>query len=251
MNFSISHLVFLDALSSLDWIDWKSKLLHEIKPPPEKIHLLCKKLYAGLCSGGGQILTSMITWINTQVDGVPLPLAPLLLVHLQHPPHRQQHARVSWRPWGDVDEDECWPNSTSCLVLCKWGSNDPKIQVELPGFLVLLPIFFVSSHVFLSITVLITVAITIERYQVEKIFFSTSLVIHITVLITCPTIIAIYQIKHVSPSCHIQTNISTVITTTNIAFLNTATTRHFAAQLNIASGPTVPGQLWQDMLALP
>ena len=126
-----------------------------------------------------------------------------------------------------------------------------KLQVELPGYLALLPIFFVSSHVFLSTTVLITVAITIERYQVEKIFFSTSLVIHITVLITCPTIIAIYQIKHVSPSCHIQTNISTVITTTNITFLNTATTRHFAAQLNIASGPTVPGQLWQDMLALP
>ena len=33
--------------------DWKSKLLHDIKPTPEKIHLLCKKLYARLCSGGG------------------------------------------------------------------------------------------------------------------------------------------------------------------------------------------------------
>ena len=100
--------------------DWKSKLLHEIKPPPEKIHLLCKKLYAGLCSGGGQILTSMITWINTQVDGVPLPLAPLLLVHLQHPPHRQQHAWVSGRPWGGNEDVNClyiW-----CLFLtCCWS----------------------------------------------------------------------------------------------------------------------------------
>ena len=88
-----------------------------------------------------------------------------------------------------------------------------KLQVELPGYLALLPIFFVSSHVFLSTTVLITVAITIERYQVEHtIFFSASLVIHITLLITCPTIIAIYQIKHVSPSCHIQTNITAIIT---------------------------------------
>ena len=52
-----------------------------------------------------------------------------------------------------------------------------KLQVELPGYLALLPIFFVSSHVFLSTTVLITVAITIERYQVEKIFFSTSFVV--------------------------------------------------------------------------
>ena len=89
--------------------------------------LPCKKLYAGLCSGGGQILTSMIIWINTQVDGVPLPLASLLLVHLQHPPHSQQHARVSWRPWGDpqmrinVDRPQ-----TSCLDLCKSGLNDPK-----------------------------------------------------------------------------------------------------------------------------
>ena len=33
-----------------------------------------------------------------QVDGVPLPLAPLLPLHLQHPPHRQQHARVPGRP---------------------------------------------------------------------------------------------------------------------------------------------------------
>ena len=41
-----------------------------------------------------------------------------------------------------------------------------QIQVEMPGYLILLPAFFVSSHVFLSTTVLITVAITIERYQV-------------------------------------------------------------------------------------
>ena len=40
------------------------------------------------------------------------------------------------------------------------------IKVEVPGYLILLPAFFVSSHVFLSTTVLITVAITIERYQV-------------------------------------------------------------------------------------
>ena len=40
------------------------------------------------------------------------------------------------------------------------------IKVEMPGYLILLPAFFVSSHVFLSTTVLITVAITIERYQV-------------------------------------------------------------------------------------
>ena len=40
------------------------------------------------------------------------------------------------------------------------------IQVEMPGYLIFLPAFFVSSHVFLSTTVLITVAITIERYQV-------------------------------------------------------------------------------------
>ena len=41
-----------------------------------------------------------------------------------------------------------------------------KLQVEMPGYLIFLPAFFVSSHVFLSTTVLITVAITIERYQV-------------------------------------------------------------------------------------
>ena len=39
-------------------------------------------------------------------------------------------------------------------------------KVEMPGYLILLPAVIVSSHVFLSTTVLITVAITIERYQV-------------------------------------------------------------------------------------
>ena len=168
-----------------------------------------QKLYAGLCSGDGQILTSMITWINTQVDDVPLPLAPLLLVHLQHPPHRQQHARVSWRPWGDVDEDESWPTSTSCLVLCKWGSNDPKTPGRvtwLPGsppnllrLLPRVPLHHRPHHC---------------RHHHREISGWKNILFDIFrwVLITCPTIIAIYQIKHVSPSCHIQTNISAIIT---------------------------------------
>ena len=190
----------------------------------------------------------MITWINTQVDDVPLPLAPLLLVHLQHPPHRQQHARVSWRPWGDVDEDESWPTSTSCLVLCKWGSNDPKTPGRVtwlpgspPNLLCLLPrvpLHHRPHHC---------------RHHHREISGWKNILFDIfrCVLITCPTIIAIYQIKHVSLPCHIQTNISTIISTTNITFLTTATTRHCAAQLNIASGPPVLGQLWQDMSALP
>ena len=103
-----------------------------------------------------------------QVDGVPLPLAPLLPLHFQHPPHRQQHARVPGRPWGDR-EDVLW-----LYVSAMWWCFFLKLvvfwclenQIEVPGYLVLLPVFFVSSHVFLSTTVLITVAITIERYQV-------------------------------------------------------------------------------------
>ena len=35
-----------------------------------------------------------------QVNGFPLPLVALLPVHLQHPPHPQQHGRVTGRPRG-------------------------------------------------------------------------------------------------------------------------------------------------------
>ena len=195
--------------------DWKSKLLHDIKPTPEKIHLLCKKLYARLCSGGGlgrsspawslgstlRSMTSLFHWLLCS-----LCISNILLI-VSNMLESLGALEVMWMRM----------NLEQLRRLALFCANEAqmiqKLQVELPGYLALLPIFFVSSHVFLSTTVLITVAITIERYQVEHtIFFSASLVIHITLLITCPTIIAIYQIKHVSPSCHIQTNITAIIT---------------------------------------
>ena len=40
-----------------------------------------------------------------QVNGFPLPLAALLPMHLQHPPHPQQHGRVTGRTGGSHDDD--------------------------------------------------------------------------------------------------------------------------------------------------
>ena len=56
--------------------------------------------------------------------------------------------------------------TTTITLMSTMVSPMVLIKVEMPGYLILLPAFFVSSHVFLSTTVLITVAITIERYQV-------------------------------------------------------------------------------------
>ena len=39
-----------------------------------------------------------------QVNSFPLPLAALLSLHLQHPPHPQQHGRVTGRTGGPHDD---------------------------------------------------------------------------------------------------------------------------------------------------
>ena len=41
--------------------------------------------------------------IIPKVNGFPLPLAALLPLHLQHPPHPQQHGRVTGRTGGPHD----------------------------------------------------------------------------------------------------------------------------------------------------
>ena len=43
---------------------------------------------------------------HDQVNGLPLPLVALLPLHLQHPPHPQQHGRVTGRPRGGDDHHE-------------------------------------------------------------------------------------------------------------------------------------------------
>ena len=40
-----------------------------------------------------------------QVNGFPLPLVALLPLYLQHPPHPQQHGRVTGRTGGSHDDD--------------------------------------------------------------------------------------------------------------------------------------------------
>ena len=40
---------------------------------------------------------------DRQVNGFPLPLVALLPLHLQHPPHPQQHGRVTGRTGGPHD----------------------------------------------------------------------------------------------------------------------------------------------------
>ena len=65
-----------------------------------------------------------------------------------------------------VDNVDNGATAMVSMVMLMMVSMMMTIQVEMPGYLIFLPAFFVSSHVFLSTTVLITVAITIERYQV-------------------------------------------------------------------------------------
>ena len=94
------------------------------------------------------------------------------------------------------------------------------MQVRMPGYLIIFPAFFVSSHVFLSTTVMITVAITIERYQVNN-------------DISQPLSYSLSLKKK-----------------NTIHFRFTFTFRHCVVQPNIASAPPAPEQLWPNMLSL-